>query len=103
MAAPGRPSGEQKDVERKKEGEWREGKRKRIRKMERGREGAAGDELAPIRQTEKDEKSPVLQCKRRKRDSPSILGFGGIPGWQRRESLRRARVGLGENRECWCM
>ena len=75
----------------KKDGEWKG-----------GREGAAGDELAPIRQTEKDEKSPaLLHCKRRKRDSPSILGFGGIPGWQRRESLRRARVGSGENRE-WC-
>ena len=102
MAAPGRPTGEQKDVERKKEGEWREGKRKRIRKMERGKEGA-GDELAPIRRRERDEKSPALQCKRRKRDSPSILGFGGIPGWQRRESLRRARVGSGENSEWCCM
>ena len=76
----------------KKDGEWKG-----------GREGAAGDELAPIRRRERDEKSPALQCKRRKRDSPSILGFGGIPGWQRRESRRRARVGLGVNRECCCM
>ena len=75
MAAPGRPTGEQKDVERKKEGEWREGKRKRIRKMERGR-----DELAPIRRREREREMKKALCYNAS-DSPSFLGFGGIPWW----------------------